>query len=825
MATMALRGMHYSHTSLRRPQRWDQWAGALALAVAVSVLLGWALDIRALRSFFPQFIDMKLSTAVCIAALGLAILLFRGTAGAVRCSITLAWLVLLTGAITLVEYAVGPELLITDWTFKDGRVFLEFKERLAPVTAIAFCFAGTGLLLLRRSSWVPLAQLLIALAGELGLVTVTAYLYGASSFYGDVPEHQMALTTALGLISAAVGGVFLRPNLGLMRVFMDRDAGGHMARQLLPAAILVPILLGWMRLQAELAGLFNTHTATAMYALACVTTFGLLIYRCAGDLSLFDRKRRRAENKLRRHQQRLEEEVQQRTSALQTSETRFRRVTELMTDVVMETGLVSGEIEWCGPIDEIMGFADSTFPRSTAGFLEHIHSDDRAVVARMLGGALELGQPLEASFRVLRADGAPVHFSVQAVTLNDDTQSPLLLLALSNVTATKRAEDQGRKLEHQMRQMQKMEAIGTLAGGIAHDFNNILAAIVGYGAMVRSTLPEGSQARENQDEVLTAAKRATELVRQILTLSRHNLTSRVPVSVKGIIHEVAKLMRASLPSTIEIKLRINAAQTTVLADPIQLHQVLMNLCTNAGHAMAELGGTLELRVRPHEVTALGADSLLNGQYLLISVSDTGVGIPSELLDRIFEPFFTTKDVGVGTGLGLSTAHAIATDLGGRLSVYSELGVGTTFHLYLPLVESAVHDEVAVQVLRGSERILFVDDEEALSRMGKLLLEEYGYQVEAFSSSIQALRAFSEHPTAYDLVITDQTMPRMKGIDLAARIAQINPAVPVILCTGFGLQERDQSVKAIREVLIKPVDRAELTQAIRRTLAAAGPAIP
>jgi signal transduction histidine kinase/ActR/RegA family two-component response regulator len=382
------------------------------------------------------------------------------------------------------------------------------------------------------------------------------------------------------------------------------------------------------------------------------------------------------------------------------------------------------------------------------------------------------------------------------------------------------------RVETQLRQSQKMEAIGTMAGGIAHDFNNILTPILGYVQMAQEELPEESEIRKDLGEVLKASNRAKELVKQILTFSRQTEEERKPVQVQLIIKEALKLMRSSLPSTIEIRQKINPGCGMVLAEPTQIHQVLMNLCTNAYHAMRDTGGILGVELEEKEITS--HDYLSNflstpGRYLRLAISDTGHGIDQEQVERIFEPYFTTKEMGEGTGLGLSVVHSIVKGCQGHITVYSEVGKGTTFHVYLPAIEneeSVMAGNVAKQVVHGDgEMILVVDDEESVLMVEQVLLKRLGYRVIGMMSSVEALSYFEQNSDKIDLLLTDLTMPGMTGIQLSQEILKIRPDFPIILCTGFSeiISEEKAKAAGIREYVVKPIVKMDIAKAIRRAL--------
>lgn len=394
---------------------------------------------------------------------------------------------------------------------------------------------------------------------------------------------------------------------------------------------------------------------------------------------------------------------------------------------------------------------------------------------------------------------------------------------LKDITSRLQTEEDKKRLEVQLKQAQKMEAVGTLAGGIAHDFNNILSAVIGYTEIALEDVTENTLLKNNLKEVLKAGERARELVNQILAFSRHSEETLQPLQVKIILKEALKLLRASLPSTIGIVQNIES-EACVLASPTQIHQILMNLCTNAGHAMQERGGSLSVSLTDIELDEQftsqnpGASP---GLYLQLTVSDTGHGIPPEVLDRIFDPFFTTKDIGEGTGMGLAVVHGIITNYGGIIQVESQVGKGTTFNVFIPTIRKETDIKAAEQssVPHGSERILFVDDEEIMVDVGRQMLERLGYRITVKSSSVEALSLFKARPDEFDLVITDMTMPILTGDRLAVKLMAIRPDIPVILCTGYSAQVSEEKAKSlgIKAFVLKPLVRVNLANTIRRVL--------
>jgi len=387
----------------------------------------------------------------------------------------------------------------------------------------------------------------------------------------------------------------------------------------------------------------------------------------------------------------------------------------------------------------------------------------------------------------------------------------------------KQTEKEKKNLEFQLHHAQKMESIGTLAGGIAHDFNNILSSVIGYTELALEDAKRGILQHENLQEVLLAGNRAKDLVKQILTFSRQVDQEKKPVQVKHVVKEALKLLRASIPSSVKIEQSVSS-NSLVMGDSTQIHQVLMNLCTNAAYAMKDDGGVLTVSLSDAELDSefvSNHPNLKTGPYINLTVLDTGHGMSLEVMEKIFDPFFTTKEKGEGTGMGLSVVHGIVLSHGGDICVYSEQGKGSTFEVYLPVIKSRLRTEERVDrpIPTGNERILFIDDEPAIMKMGKQTLESLGYNVTTYNSSLDALELFKEEGHRFDLVITDMTMPHMTGEKLAEELMQIRRDIPVILCTGFSskIDEKKALAIGIRAFISKPFLKREIAKAIRKVL--------
>lgn len=407
---------------------------------------------------------------------------------------------------------------------------------------------------------------------------------------------------------------------------------------------------------------------------------------------------------------------------------------------------------------------------------------------------------------------------IARVTCFESSDGLRVVVAHENITDRKRLEDQ-------LRQSHKMEAIGTLAGGIAHEFNNALSAILGFAELLQFEVPQEGEAQSYIEEVLQAGHRAKDLVQQILSFSRQSDVVREPIPLSQMIRELLTLLRASLPTTIDIQLHLSEADTTVLANRTQLHQIVMNLSANAEYAMRPVGGVLEIRsdtVELDDVFAVPSFELEPGSYVSLMIRDTGAGMPSHVVERIFDSFFTTKGAGEGTGMGLAIVHGIVTSYGGAIAVESVPGEGSCFTIYLPrmvTVAASTPGPALTDIPRGNGRILFVDDETVLVRLGHAMLEHLGYDVTGYTNSFEALRAFRDCPQQFDVVITDQTMPILTGATLVEELRQVRPDIPIILCTGLSHTMDAEKARAlgVDAFVMKPGVTEELAVTIQHVL--------
>jgi len=456
---------------------------------------------------------------------------------------------------------------------------------------------------------------------------------------------------------------------------------------------------------------------------------------------------------------------------------------------------------------------------------EPIHPEDQKIFDRALKDMINNCHASNfIEYRIVKGNEVrTLHFKSEPY-YNEAKEFIRMIGTVQDITEMKKMENEKNKLDLQLHQVQKMEAIGALAGGIAHDFNNILFAVIGHAEIMLDDIPVDNPLHNNINEILNGAQRASDLVKQILTFSRQADPELKPLKVQQIIKEALKLSRSTLPTTIEIVQNISNDCGAVMADPTQIHQIAMNLITNAYHAMWKTGGKLEVTLKEVEIGVDDKNDLMMspGQYAFLTVADNGIGIKKTVLDRIFDPYFTTKEKDKGTGLGLAVVHGIVKSYGGDIRVYSEPEQGAAFHVYLPVIEtrSIVHDFAPTTMIqKGHEKILLIDDEQSIVHMGKQMLERLGYQVTVRTSSIEALELFRSAPNRFNLVITDMTMPKMTGAQLSIKLQEVRPDIPIILCTGFS--DHINAVKSeaigIKGYVMKPVVKSELANKIREVL--------
>jgi PAS domain S-box-containing protein len=529
-------------------------------------------------------------------------------------------------------------------------------------------------------------------------------------------------------------------------------------------------------------------------------------------------KKNEIEDALRREHVRLEHWVaeQERTeSQLRKSEEKYRILVENANDAIYigQDGL----LQFCNPVTEKMtGYTKAEL--TVKPVIDIVHPDDRDAVVMMYEAWLRSNQATTVSqpFRIVRQDGSTVWVQASVIRVEWENK-PATLNFLRDVTKSQ-------ELEKKLIQSQKLEAIGTLAGGIAHDFNNILSGLIGYTQLALFDLDDRPDTQKKLRQVLLAGERAADLVKQILSFSRSQKLERKPVSPRIICKEVLKLIRATIPTNVEIEPSLQS-DGLVLADATHIHQIVMNLCTNAAYAMKETGGILSVSLQDVHLSKAELAHQVGvapGDFVEISIEDNGTGMTRDVQEKAFDPFYTTKRPGEGTGMGLASVHGITAELGGFVSLYSEPGKGTCMHVLLPMISDVAqidYRKAEQGITGGTESILFVDDEPTQRTLAEDALSQYGYRVRAFSDSTAALSHFKEDPGAYDLLITDMTMPRMTGDVLTRKVRLIRPGIPVIMCTGYSeiMDENKAAAMNIDAFLYKPIIIENMLMTIRTVL--------
>jgi NO-binding membrane sensor protein with MHYT domain/nitrogen-specific signal transduction histidine kinase/CheY-like chemotaxis protein len=679
---------------------------------------------------------------------------------------------------------------------------------------VAIFVTGAGFYFINRQSAPPFSLIFSGIFMGLGIAAMHYIGMAAMRAHAEInysfPFVALSLVIAIGASTAALWLAFRTTDLG----------------QKLVAAIVMGLAISGMHYSAMQGTTFAVHGSvlqaqgyagldqTNLALVVAGVTFIILAFAVIASLQQENSERRRAEEALRR------------------SEAYLAQAQTLSHTGSFGWNPTTGEVYWSAETFRIFGFDPAT-PPDFARMVQQAHPEDKDFLEQTLDLARHERKNFDLDYRLLLPDGSVKHLQVVARAAVGESSHLEFVGAVMDITQRRRAEEvqrvQQREREEMQRRLQeaaKMEAIGRLAGGIAHDFNNILGAILGYGELAQNNLREGSAVRRQLDQVMHAGARGKGLVDRILAFSRSGIGERVPLHVQSVVEETLELVTPSLPADVRLERQLNAADTAVVGDATQLHQVAMNLCTNAVHAMKE-GGVLTVvleRVAVGERRILSHGTLGAGRYVRLSVGDTGTGIPLPVLERMFDPFFTTKRVGDGTGLGLAVVHGIVADFGGAIDVTTQVGVGTTFAIWLPAADKMPRllVEPTGEVPRGhGERVMLVDDERALVALAEQTLTELGYEPVAFDSSVAALQAFRADPKRFDLVLTDEAMPDLTGTELAREIRQLRPDISVILMSGYSgtnLSERAQAAGIIH-MCRKPLVRRDIAEPVARALQA------
>jgi two-component system, cell cycle sensor histidine kinase and response regulator CckA len=778
--------------------RWGAW---FVVGLGTSVLIGWIANIPLLMAILPGRITMKPNTAIGFICSGLA-LLCLGTGGNSRArrlgAIVFSAIVVTIGLLTSLEYLFHFNLRIDELFFRDLTQY-QFPGRMAHIAALNFCLAGLSVLLLSISrKYAAWSQVLALLTGLSALLAIIGYIYGVPLLYGSIQYTSMALHTGVGFLVLAGGILHCQPTVGIMSIVSNSYAGGWLSRRLIPVAVLAPVVLGAICAHSGPL-LKDARLGLASLVVGLIALFVVLIWVLAFHLNYSEARTLSV------------------TEVLNKTETSYRNMFEEAIIGIFQT-TPDGKLLNANPaMSRMFGYqSEAEMLASTNGRVSPLLVDPKR--HREFTELMEQ-QDVVRNFEIqaYRKDGSTMWISANAKAVTQDGKTVRYDGTLEDVTERK-------SLENQLRQSQKMEAIGRLAGGVAHDFNNALGVIVGYSALLKERLATDATAFRYAEEVGKAGERAAVLTRQLLAFSRKQVTQPAVIDLNSVITETEKMLRRLIGEDVEVTIVRGKDLGRVRADLGQIDQILMNLAVNARDAMPQ-GGSLIIETANAELdeTNLGQYAYAKpGSYVMLSVSDTGCGMSKETQAHIFEPFFTTKAPGQGTGLGLSMVYGIVKQSEGYIWVYSEPGAGARFKIYLPRIEASAQGKAKADdsvLPRGSETILLVEDDEAMRKLTCNCLESSGYTVLAVSNGEAAIKAVNQYQDPIHLLLTDVVMRGINGRQLAESLVISRPGVRVLYISGYTADVIAQRGILEPDVVLleKPFTREALLRKVRRVL--------
>ena len=820
-------------------------SGTTVLSISAVVLAGWAFDIDAAKTLLFGSVTVKANTALGLGLSAAALLLNvreDQSRWSRRLSLLLSATVVLIGALTIAQYVWKTDLGIDELIFAArqdwGRTAT--PGRMAAVTATAFLLLGSGLLTLghrMRTGWRPAIAPLVATAA-LGLMVLLAYVYGAIPTAGLGQGIQIAIPTAIALVLLSVGALAVPPHGPWVATLLSQHAGGTLARRLLPVAFLVPFALGGLRVFEDWTSKYSMAAQSAFSAVLTMLAFGIVIWSTAALLDAADRRRQAAE------QERLDLTVKEEAARVRADAERASRfAAETAREEAVSAGREKAEaltvleiVLATAPVGFALFDRNARYIRVNAMFAALYGEGVEAHVGRSPGEiSPQLGDHIEESVQQVLRTGQPIrekeltetsasaegssaakrHIMVSYYPLRGSDGEPFAVGLVAVDTS------EIKQLEAQLAQAQKMEAIGQLAGGVAHDFNNLLTVIMSYSALLLDDFDKTDPRRTDVEEITAAARRASGLTRQLLAFSRRQVVQPRPTNVNNVIRDVEKMLRRLIGEDITFEVALQNDLGLINIDPGQVEQVLLNLAVNARDAMSD-GGVLRI-VTGNANSIPDVDGLTarqTGDWVRLSVSDTGTGMSAEVQRHVFEPFFTTKPIGKGTGLGLSTVYGIVKQLGGDIRIQSVVGQGSTFDIYLPRCEGAMpitpSRPASAMAIRGSGTILLAEDDHALRALYERVLTNTGYAVLSARSGSHALELAAEHRGRIDLVISDVVMPEMNGPDFIARLRQMRKDVDVLFVSGYTDDEvmKRGVLKGETQFLQKPFAPDQLLAKVR-----------
>jgi PAS domain S-box-containing protein len=774
------------------------------------VLVGWGLDARSVTGLLPGFAAMEPLTALgfilCGASLWASAL--RPSVVSLTISKLLAAAVILFGAATLLEYGTGSDLHFDAVLFRHTWLTtgMIHPGRMALSTALAFSLLGTALLLpeLETHRGGRPAEWFAAITTLIGFAAVLGYIYGVNAVYRVSAISSMAIHTAVLFVLLGVAVLFGRPNRGLATIVTSPRLGGALARRILPFVIVSPVLLGSLCLEGQRLGWFGSEFGVAIFTSSSVVIFTVVAWTTAAWLNQADLRRQENEESLRNSEERF-------SKAFRSSPVPITISTELDGRYLDVNQAFLTMMEY--KREEVVG-------RTSKQLEIWARPEDRAEMVSRIGKGGSV-PPLEIELRSKSGKKRIVQVVPEAISVNE---TGCILAITLDIT-------EARRLQDQFFQAQKLEAVGRLAGGIAHDFNNVLGVIIGYADLLRESLPPFDPVQRHVEQIKNASYRAAELTQQLLAFSRRKVVNTKVLDLSAIAKNLSSMLARMIGEDISLVLDSEEGLGSIRADPGQIEQVLMNLAVNARDAMPE-GGKIIIETRNADLDRSFAQQhqpeVQPGEYVMLAVSDNGIGMDKETRSRIFEPFFTTKDPGEGTGLGLSTVYGIVKQSNGYIWVYSEPRQGTTFKMYFPRVDEPVTPPADATVedssARGTETILLVEDNDALRELGMNLLTGHGYKVLEAPNARSAITVSEAYPSPIHLLVTDVIMPDVNGRELAIRLMASRREMRVLFMSGYpGTLVTVHGVRDVEASLLqKPFTKSTLLSRVRSVLDAKSP---
>jgi two-component system cell cycle sensor histidine kinase/response regulator CckA len=734
----------------------SQALSSAIIAIGISVLIGWFFDLDFLKSVVQGLASMKPNTAIALILSGGSILL--ASTGRHRIAIVLAGAVAMIGGLTLSEYATGVDLHIDQAIFVDDSG--PYPGRISIASSFIFLLLGAALIFFHSGISFWWHQSLLIMILVIALITLIGYLFDVSSLYRISIFASIALHTAFCDVLLCLAVLFARPKTGIMRIVTADTSGGVMVRQLLPIAIFLPVLLGWLRMSAQKAGLLDAGFGVALIVSVNIIIFSTLILLTGRSLDKGDRENRKVEE----------------------ARAQLASIVESSDDAIISKTLEGDITSWNAGAFKMYGYsADEIVGKPISLIIPPERSLEMDEILHNIRNESRV-EHLE-TIRV-KKDGTKIAASITVSPVRNRANEIIGASAIGrNITERK-------NLEQQLLQSQKMEAIGQLAGGVAHDFNNLLTAILGYGELALIGINNSQQTADNIRQIIVAGERAASLTQQLLAFSRKQIIQYRPLSLTPLIGDMEKMLKRLIGEDVKLQVILSPDLRNISADSGQIDQIALNLAVNARDAMPG-GGTLTIETQNLELDQDYADrhiSMKPGTYVMLAISDTGTGMDEETKSRIFEPFFTTKGVGKGTGLGLSTVYGIVKQMDGHIWVYSEIDKGTTFKIYFPATEITV--EVAQpggehrRSPNRSETILLVEDEDIVRAMVIQSLKGDGYNVLTASEPKAALELFARHSADIEMIISDMVMPGISGLELIEQLLSEKPELKILYISGY-----------------------------------------